>query len=401
MKDFFTKNLSIKLFSLFLALGLWVYISSGESRVDFFPGTISVEPRNLGEGLAAVYEQSEIRIKVLASHEVWSSITADSFVAFVDLGGKSLGTHEVPIQVTCSVPGVQIIEKDPEKILVRVENEVAAQVPVVVKTEGKPSEGYAVSEIRVEPDKAEARGAKSIIAKLGRATARVKLAGESKNIEKQIKLEALDENEKPSKFIFFDPQSVKVSVAINRQGGGRTVGIKVKTKGEPAAGFWLTKIITNPSVISIVGEDQKLSSIFYIDTKEVDISGISGDQKYATGFNLPEGIGLAPGEPAQIEVTISAAPVGTSREVTAGITYTGLGVGLNVTDLTPGSIRVVVSGPTQLLSPLSADNVVVNLNLSGKAAGSHSISIQKSFISVPPGVVIASFVPSNITVRIE
>ena len=398
---FFTKNIEIKILSLLVALGLWVYISSGASRVDFFPGAVPIEPRNLGEGLAAVYDQTEVKVKVLASPEIWSQLTLDSFVAFVDIKDKSLGTHEVKVQVTSSTPQVQILETDPEKILVRVETQAVASVPVVVKTEGKPAEGYTLAETKAEPDKVEARGAKSIIAKLGRATAQVKLAGESEKIEKQIKLTALDENEKPSKFVFFDPEKVKVSVAIQKQGGGRSVGVRVKTKGQPAAGFWLSNITVNPSIINIVGEDEKIKDIYYVDTKEIDISGLAADQKFNVSLNLPEGISLAPGEPDKLELTIALTQVGTTREVTAGINYTGLGVGLSVKNLSPGSVKVVVAGPVSLLAALSADNVVVNLNLSGKGAGSQNISIQKSQISVPSGVVISSFVPSNITVSIE
>jgi len=64
-------------------------------------------------------------------------------------------------------------------------------------------------------------------------------------------------------------------------------------------------------------------------------------------------------------------------------------------------VVVMVSGPANLLAGLSSDNLVVNLDLSGVGTGSHLVSVRKDLISAPSGVSIISYIPNNVTVKIE
>jgi len=401
MKSFFTKNLSIKFLSLLLAISLWVYVATVENRTDYFPGEIAIEPQNLTSTLAAVYDQDTVRIKISAPSSVWNKLIQDDFAAYVDLQNLSLGTHQVKVKVTSSVPGVQIVEIDPEEIRVRIETAVTATYQVGTKLEGKLAPGYEVIETSVEPAKVEAKGAKDVINSVTQATAIVNLNGQDRDLKEKIKLVALDEFEKPVKNIFFTPEKVEVKISVAKEGGGKIVGVKPKLVGNPASGYWISQLTFEPATLRIIGSEDKLENIQYLETKEINISGLNQVKEVEVDITLPEGVTLLAGEPKAVTIKISVSVNPQTRELAAGFSYTGLGSGLTVSKIPPTNVVVMVSGPANLLAGLSSDNLVVNLDLSGVGTGSHLVSVRKDLISAPSGVSIISYIPNNVTVKIE
>ena len=106
------------------------------------------------------------------------------------------------------------------------------------------------------------------------------------------------------------------------------------------------------------------------------------------------------GEFKSITVKINVSLNSQTREINAGFSYTGLGSS-TVSNISPNVVKVVLVGPSNILSSLSSENVVINLDLSGKGAGTYAINITKSSITVPNGIAISSFVPNNVTVTIQ
>lgn len=401
IKKFFTKNLSVKFLSLLLACSLWVYVVTVENRTDFFPGEISIETQNLAPALAAVYDEDTARIKISAPSSVWNKLIQDDFSAFINLEDLSLGTHQVEIKVVTSVPGVQIIDVEPQEIRVRIETAVTAQFQVVAKFEGNLAPGYEVIDATLDPEKVEAKGAKDIINSVSQATAIVQLSGQDRDIKQKIKLTALDEFERPVKNISFSPDRVEISVLITKEGGGKIVGVHINLVGSPAAGYWISQLTYDPATVRILGSEDKMKEIDSLNTKEVNISGLNSNKEVPVELSLPEGISILAGESNIISITIKVSLDAQSRQITAGFSYSGLGSGLTVTNISPSAVSVMVSATSNILSSLSSDNVTVSIDLSGKNVGSHLISIGKGSISVPSGASIVSYIPNNVTVTIE
>lgn len=401
MKEIFTHNLSLKFLSLLLASSLWVYVATVENRTDFFPGEISIETKNLAPTLAPVYDQDVAKIKISAPSSIWKKLVQDDFAAYVDLENLSLGTHQVEVKVVCSVPGVQIMETDPKEIRIRIETAVTGQFQVVTKFEGELAKGYEIIDTQIQPEKVEAKAAKDIINTITQATAEVRLSGEDSNIKQKVKLIAFDEFERPVKNISFAPERVEISLVVAKEGGGKVVGIKPKITGTIASGFWISTLAFDPVTVRIIGPEDQLEKIEFIETKEINISGLNQSKDLEVDLVLPEGTNLAAGESGTVQIKISVLANPQTREVIAGFSYTGLGSGLIVTSISPSQVKVMVSGPSASLVNLSSNNVVVNLDLSGRAKGSYLISISKASISVPAGISIISFVPNNVTVIIE
>lgn len=400
MLKILTYNWPAKLLCLFLAMGLWTYVAIGESQVENLPGKIPLETKNVGADLVAITDIETVQIKVSADRSTWQKLSANSFEAYVDLNGLAQGTHEVEVSVKANVPGVEIIEVVPDKVLVRLEPLTKKKVSVKLQTEGEAGEGLVPGEAIIDPEEVEISGAQSVIEKILEATATIQLSGETNQIEKTVPLLALDAQSEKIKNISFSPSEVKVTLPIVKAGTTKTVGIKTKLIGKVKTGYWISQINLNPSDVTIRGNSGVLRGIEYIESKNIDIEGVSADFSQTVDLDLPSGVSLV-GATGRVRVEIKISAVGSEKEIIAGLIYNNLASNLKVNSVDPAVVKVIVAGPTDILNNLSSDNVRINFDLSSyNSAGSYSIDINKNMISVPSGATVSSFAPSAVRINL-
>uniref|UniRef100_A0A7V3JAI8 YbbR-like domain-containing protein n=1 Tax=candidate division CPR3 bacterium TaxID=2268181 RepID=A0A7V3JAI8_UNCC3 len=395
---FFTTNAGVKLFALVCATLLWMYVSAGENKIDYFPGNLSIEVKNSPEGLAPIYDEQKIRVKLQAPYEVWSRLNVDNLHAFVDLAGLGEGTHDVEVKIESDLPNVSVIEKEPSRIIIRLEPVLTKKVPVKVRYEGEAQAGFVPGEAVVSPSEVEAKGAKSLIDSLSEATALVKLSGEDKDFKKVVFLAVYNDKGEQQKGIEFNPKSVTVDIPIETVSESKTVGVKPKIKGRPKEGYFISKIETEPATVEISGSETELKSILYVETKEIDVSGLATDLEKEVDLVIPQGI---VSKTKYVNLKITLAPNMVEREVVAGFSYVNLGQNLVVSSVTPNTVRVVLACPSAIAGGLSANNVVIAFDLQNKVAGSHLVNITKTMLSVPDGCAVSSWLPSAVTVVLQ
>jgi len=256
-------------------------------------------------------------------------------------------------------------------------------------------------ETKLDPVKIEARGARDLIDSVSQATAVVNLAGQDRDIEQKVKLSAYDEYDKQVKNIIFSPEKVTIKISVAKSGGGKVVGIKPKFAGSVASGYWISNVSFEPASIRVTGNEDVVEKLEWIETQPINIAGLNQDKEFEITPALPKGAVMVEGETETIIVKVKVSLSAQTREIAAGFSYSGLGSGVTVQGMTPQNVIVMVSGPPGLLQNLSADNVVINLDLSGRSSGSHMIGIGKDSISVPNGVSIISYIPNNVVVNIK
>jgi len=395
---FFTANIGAKIFALICACFLWVYVSAGETKVDFFPGRLNIETKNTPDGLAAIYDVQKVKIKIQAPYDTWNRLEADNFKAYVDLSGLDAGTHDVDVKVDVSVPNVYVIEKDPSSITARVETLLKKQVTVKVQFDGEAQTGFIPGETTIKPANVEVKGAKSLIENLTEATAKIKLQGESDDFKKTVPVAIYNEKDEIETGIECTPKNVDVTVPIVRASESKTVGVKVQATGRPASNYYVSKIETTPSTVEISGSNSALKSILYLETNNVDIEGSTQNFQKDIALKVPSGI-TTKDKIVTVKITLSISTV--DKEVSASLAYSNVTPSLSVSSVTSNIIKVVASCPADVASSLSSDKVVITFNLQGMGAGSHFINIIKDNISVPDGCSISSWLPSAVTIVLQ
>lgn len=401
MLKLISNNWQAKLVCLILAMGFWVYVAVGESQVDYLPGKIPLTIKNIPDNLVAIADVDSVQIKISSDRTTWQRLSANSFESFIDLHGLTQGTYQVDVTVNSNVSKVDIVDINPKKVLVRLEPLTKKTVPVKLQTEGNVGDGLVPGDATIDHEEVEISGAQSIINKVLEATAVIQLNGETSDIEKTVPLVALDSQGEKIKNINFSPGEVKVKLPIVKTGTSKTVGIKVKLDGNPKTGFWVSQITTSPSTITVRGNNGVLKNINYIETKSVNVEGISAEISKTVDLDLPSGVSLADNN-LSVKVDVQFSSVSSSKEITAALVYNNLASNLKIDSSDPSTIKVIVSGSTDLLNTLSSDNVKINFDLTNyHTAGSYSIDLNKDIISVPSGATVSSFNPSAIKINLS
>lgn len=399
-----TKNFGIKLFCLFAAGLLWIYIAAGQNSVGKFPGSIKIRAINVPSGLVASYDTKTVDIKIMADPSVWRKLSAETFSAYIDLSARSEGTYELDVNVVSSVPGVQIVEKNPEKIFVTLEPVVSKEVNINKKIEGSAGEGLAAGMIELSPSKIEAKGPKSLVDNLTEATVEIKLNGETDNFTKTVTVKAFNEKGEEIEGIDFIPGEVKATIPIVKTSNNKTVGLKAKVTGLPKAGYFVSSVITTPSVVDITGSTEVLSTINFIETSAIDVTNLSSDFEKEVSINLSSGIALQKNSSRTVKVKVKFSRSEVSREISPSISAKNLDSSLYISSVNPKEVRIIVSGPIDTVNSLKPSDVNMVLDFQDKRAtssGTYNFDISSKNFSAPEGIFVLSIVPSSIYVTVD
>lgn len=396
-----TKNIGIKLFCVILASILWVYVAAGQDTIGKFPGSIKIKAINIPSGLEAIYDVDTVNIKIMADSSSWGKLSADSFSAFVDMAARSEGTYEVSVTVVCNQANVAIVEKNPDKIFVRLEPIITKEVSINKKIEGSAAEGLTAGGIKLDPEKAIARGPKSKIDNITEAFVSIKLNGESENFTKTLPLLALDSNGENVLGVEFTPSEVKAEVLITKASNNKTVGIRVVTSGAPKTGYFVSSVSVNPSTVDIIAPKSILSDINFVETTPFDLTNLSSDFEKDLSLNLNNGIVLQTGVLNKVRVKVKIVENEIQKEITATIVPKNLN-NWTIVGYNNNQIKTIVSGPKSIIENIKSSDVSLILDFSEKQLSeSVNFDLKNTNFIVQTNVSIISFLPSSIVVNLS
>jgi len=387
-----------KILAIIFATVLWIFVAASQSSTGKFPSKIQIITVNTPNGLIASYDQKTVELEISAEPSLWQKLSTNSFTTYVDLGGLQVGTYELDVNVTCNVADVQILNKKPAKIFVQLEEIARKKVPVIQKVEGNAAEGMVAGSIVFDPSEIEVSGPKSQIENISNAIAEIRLNGESANFEKDLSLIALDNNGNEISDLSFSPSKVNAKVSIIKGVNNKTVGVKVNLSGGPAEGYYISQLITTPNTVNITGQSSIIGNINFIETQSFDISGISNSFERELLLKIPDGVALQRGEPNRVKISVTLANQSLSRVFSAQIKPKNLDATLRVNSYTPSEVKVTVSGAESTISGLSSSDISLEIDLTGKTAGTFSYDLSSTMFKLPPGVTLVTTVLASLQV---
>lgn len=308
MIDIIFKNLPIKIFSALVAIIVWVVIIASQQTPYQFTDEIDVKAFNMPEQLSLTSTLPKVKIKVITAKEILSSLTVNDFEAYVDMKNVSKGLNTLDVFVTPKIQNVTVAGTDPSRISFKVEDVGQKQVAISTVVTGNPRAGYKAEKPIIVIDKAQVKGAASLIGKVSEVRATIKFDGtENASFEKQIQLKAFDQSGVEVKEVKIDPENINVSINITQQVQQKTVGIKVGIKGTPKNG-WIEKITTEPATMEIKGDGKYLDALDYISTEEVDVTEITKTMEKYVPLNIPKNVSIVNASGDRVKVTIEFKP---------------------------------------------------------------------------------------------
>ena len=172
----------------------------------------------------------------------------------------------------------------------------------------------------------------------------------------------------------------------------RRVPIMPVTDGEPAPGYVIGRVLSDPSTVEIVGPESRVRQVAEATTEPVPIK----DAKVRVRDTVTVGVvdtsvRLAQPQNAQVTVDIWPAPV-EHQLSQVPVRYRNLAQGLSG-QLSPRFVRISLRGSEQALSQVQSDSVQPYVDLAGLGPGRYNLRVQVDpterfgVVAIDPAVV--------------
>ncbi len=159
LRDHFHQNLGLRIISLLLAIGLWIFVNAGQHS-SFAAFSIPVSYRGLPPGFVITNEHPDfVKIQLSGPQTLLSLVDPSRLTLKLDLSGVGVGQASFKIGLeSFNVPrGTAVTSISPSQIVLDVDKIVTRNLPVHVVVNGTPADGYRIGSIETTPPQVEAR----------------------------------------------------------------------------------------------------------------------------------------------------------------------------------------------------------------------------------------------------
>jgi YbbR domain-containing protein len=169
LRDRLYRNLGLRIISLLLAIGLWIFVNAGQHS-SVAPFNIPVSYRVLPPGFVITNEHPDfVRVQIAGPQTLLSLVDPSRLVLKLDLSGVGVGQASFKLGLdSFNVPrGTAVTSISPSQIVLDVDKIVLRDLPVHVVAIGAPADGYRIGSIETIPPRVQVRAPSHEFAALG------------------------------------------------------------------------------------------------------------------------------------------------------------------------------------------------------------------------------------------
>ncbi len=399
LKNWFLKNIDIKLLSIFLAIILWLYIAGGENPMVENFIDISLTQTNLGEDLVIKEFPTNVSVGIKGPKNIINNISSHQINGIVNFSEISKeGLYKLKVEVT-PPKKTQITRIIPSEIKVEVEKVLTKEVEVEYSLIGVPEKGYSLTdEPRLNPPKVKIISAQSVLENIKQIICAIDISGIKEDLRKKINVKAVDVNGNEVKEVKIEPDIVEVSISLTRGYPEKQLTVKPKIIGKPAPGYYISEILSNPDEIKIFGNYSKISYIEFLETIPIDVSGITKTLSVKVPPALEEGLNIVEGEVELIEVTIQVKEV-IIQKILKNIPVVPQNLSPFVScEIKPEVVDITVEGKNILIDKLEEENIKAFVKFMDNFKVEQKVKVQTD---LPEGISLIKVEPEEVTVLIN
>lgn len=177
----------------------------------------------------------------------------------------------------------------------------------------------------------------------------------------------------------------------------RSVPVVPATDGQPAPGFVIGGIASNPSTVEIAGPESRVRQISSATTEPVSISGARGRVRDSVTIGVADSsVRLV--SPGNANVTVDVVPAPIQRQfANVPVRSRGLAAGLRA-QVQPASVTLTVRGTSSVLDALTDGGVQAFVDLAGLGSGQYNLRVQ---VDTSARFGVTSIDPADVTVTIR
>jgi YbbR domain-containing protein len=394
------RNWALKLGAVALATILYTgLVFSGSFSDKTFPG-VPITALSQPEGTYLLTQQlGTVDIRYRSATEPAVTVTAESFAVSIDLATYDMAqapqVQSLKIHVRPLTDGLEVLSFTPNAISVALDRLDEVQVRVSVDS-GVVPPGLEISTPQISTAQVTASGPRSLLDRVDRALATVRIDPSGIDCCGQVDLVPVDVDGRRVESVELNPSTVRVEIDVSTVETSRTVPIRPLLVGAPAAGFEVGTVTADPAVVTLRGAPEVLASIAEVLTEPISLAGTNATLRATGKLVLPDGARLA--DPAAAEPTIVV-------QIRESVATRTLLLGLVCTGAPPGSaclpqldqVAAVVTGTVSALDALNVADLTAVLAAAGLGPGDHLI---QPTVALPKGVTLVSISPLSVTVTI-
>ena len=173
VRDLFTRNRGLKIFSFLLAFVLWLVLIPEEKTYSERTLVVPLETRNVPIDMELVERPAGmIDITVRASNRVLNELSPAAVSARLDLERASIYQEMYPLNASAIVvpQGVEVVAISPNMVRLKLEKTGQADLEVAPMIVGKVAAGFRIAKIEVRPALVPVKGPESKIRTRDRIT---------------------------------------------------------------------------------------------------------------------------------------------------------------------------------------------------------------------------------------
>jgi len=399
LKNWFLKNIDIKLLSLFFAIILWLYIAGGENPIVENFIDISLTQINLSEGLVIKEFPANVSVGIRGPKNIINNLSSNQINGIVNFSEISKeGIYKLKVEVE-PPKKTQITRVIPSEIKVEVEKVLTKEVEVEYSLIGVPEKGYSLTdEPQFNPSMVKIIGAQSVLENIKQIICAIDISGIKEDLSRKLKVKAVDVNGNEVKEVKIEPAMVEVSISLTRGYPEKQLTVKPKIIGKPAPGYYISEILSSPDEIKIFGNYSKISDIEFLETIPIDVNGITKTLSVKVPPALEEGLNIVDGEVELIEVTIQVKEV-IIQKILKNISVLPQNLSPFVScEIKPEIIDITVEGKNILIDKLEAKDIKAFVKFTDNFKVEQKVKVQ---VDLPEGISLIKIEPEEVTVLIN
>jgi YbbR domain-containing protein len=290
-------NAGLRLLSLVLAVGLWIFVNAGEQG-SVEPLTVPISYRALPPGMIIMNHPPDfVKIEISGPRTILSLINPERLTLKLDLSGVAFGQSEFKIfPGMFSTPrGTSVTSISPDQLALDVDHNVTRELPVHLAVQGKVAPGYEISSVEITPSSVTANGPSRFVAQLTSiSTEPFDLRGLNADADRRLDIAS------PNPEIGFSTGRVQVRLDVNEMITDREFrGVEVQVKDSDF------KFRVNPkqATLTIRGPAVKLAGLDPKSLAYVDAKGLEpGSHELPLQVTLPDGMQLVRQSPDKVRL---------------------------------------------------------------------------------------------------
>ncbi len=378
------------IFSLVVAFGLWLYVItvvSPESEATFYnvPVVLQGEGELVNRGLMITSDKNPtVTLRIAGNRSDLNNLNSSNITVIADVS-KIWEPGESALNYSVTYPGnipnnaLNIQNRNPDRITIKVEERITRNVPVEVIYVGDVEEIYIADKENLQLDVSAimVKGPKAVVDRIHTARIQVNLEGQSQSIVERLEYVLCDAEGQPVDvaLVETDVDAVGITLPILRL---KEITLDVEVLPGGGATRETSEIILDMPTIMVSGSESLLENLE--DTLiigSIDLAKIDKDTELTFDIVLPEGVNNETGT-TQVKVQVKFPGLATKTLRVTNIQAINVPEGMEATFITK-ELEVILRGPKSLMAKLRPEHVIVTADFQGAVQGTLRMKVTISF----------------------